>query len=147
MHDDHEVPEVRYGADVPPKRRTPRWSIVLSVATLGSLLIGMLVLMPLFGRPSYEVGLFDANQVGEAVMVRGRRVATGEKAFLPDSRMVAVGRTDEGYLVYVDSHKGHGGGGGGMPERTADLTAYDELWVRTAENAYTRIELAGSTKQ
>jgi len=141
----HDVPEVRYAGTQRHERRGKRWPIVLSVATLGSLLVGMLVLMPLYGRPSYEVGLYDANEVGDSVAVRGQKVAVGGQAFLPDSRMIAVGRTDQGYLLYVDSHKSNGGGGGGMPERTSDLTAYEELWVRTAQNSYKRVELEGST--
>lgn len=148
MAQDNQAPdvrEVRYGGTQRHERRGKRWPIVLSVATLGSLLVGMLVLMPLYGRPSYEVGLYDANNVGDSVLVRGQKVAVGGQAFLPDSRMVAVGRTDQGYLLYVDSHKGNGGGGGGMPERTSDLTAYEELWVRTAQNSYKRVELEGST--
>lgn len=139
-----EVPEVRYGRERTHERHGKRWPIVLTVATMGSLLVGMLVLMPLYGRPSYEVGLFDAHDVGAAVTVQGRRVATGGKAYLPDSRMIAVGRTDEGWLVYADSHRDVGGGGGGAPERTSDLAAYDELWVRNGRNAYTRVELEGS---
>lgn len=150
MREDHEsraVPEVRYEETEHHEREGRRWPIVLSVVTFGSLLVGMLVLMPLLGRPTYEVGLYDANRIGDHVGVRGQRVATGVRSFLPDSRMVAVGRTDEGYLVYVDSHRNFGGGGGGMPERTSDLSAYDELWVRTGQNAYTRVELAGSTRR
>lgn len=123
------------------EREGRRWPIVLSVVMMGSLLIGMLVLMPLFGRPSYEVGLYDAHEVGASVSVRGREVPVGELAYLPDARMVAVGRTDQGYLTYVDSHKDYGGGGGGMPERTSDLSAYQELWVRTGQNRYKRVVL------
>lgn len=139
-----EVPEARYEQGRTHERSGKRWPIVLSVAALGTLLVGMLVLMPFYGRMSYVVGLYDAHEVGEAVTVRGERVATGGRAYLSDSRMVAVGRTDEGWLVYADAHRDFGGGGGGAPERTSDLAAYDELWVRSGRNAYTRLELARS---
>ncbi len=137
-----EQPELEIEETVTHEGEGRRWPLAISAVALGSLLVGMLVLMPLMGRPSYEVGLYDANRIGDHVSVRGERVATSTRAFLPDSRMVAVGRTDEGYLVYVDSHKSYGGGGGGAPESTSDLSVYDELWVRTGQNAYTRVELA-----
>ena len=143
--DVREVPEVRYGARERHQRGGRRWPIVLSVATLGSLLVGMLVVMPLYGRPGYEVGLYDAHDVGATVSVRGQTVAVGATSYLPDARMVAVGRTDQGYLVYVDAHRGYGGGGGGAPERSSDLSGYDEIGVRTKQNTYKRVELEGST--
>lgn len=124
----------------PGRRGVPRWAMVGSGLVLGSLLIGMLTIMPLYGRPNYEVGLYDAWNPGAAVTVQGRKWRTGEVGRLPDVRMVAVGRTDEGHLVYADSHKNMGGGGGGKPETTSDLHGYQELWVRTGEAAYVRIE-------
>lgn len=121
-------------------RGIPRWAMLGSGLLLFSLLLGMLVIMPLYGRPNYEVGLYDAWKPGASVTVRGKTWPTGAVARIADVRMVAVGRTDEGHLVYVDSHKNYGGGGGGRPETTSDLSAYRELYVRTGEAAYVAID-------
>lgn len=140
------VPAAPHEEVVTHERAGFGWPLAALSLLVGALLVGMLVLMPLFGQPNYEAAGYDANRVGDHVSVRGQPAATGARAFLPDSRMVPVGRTDEGFLVYIDSHRSYGGGGGGLPGAAADLSAYDELWVRTGENAYTRVTLGAASR-
>jgi len=124
----------------PGLRGIPRWALVGSGLLVGVMLLGMLTVMPILGRPNYDVGLYDAWRPGAAVKVHGQPWPTGATARLPDVRMVAVGRTDDGHLLYADTHKPMGGGGGGKPTITSDLRAYAALWVRTGTSAYVRID-------
>lgn len=121
-------------------RRVYRWMIILSVAMVAALLIGLFVLNAVFGRPNYFVGMYDANKPVASVGYRGERFATGATAErFVDEDMVAVGHTDEGYLIYA--RKDELGGGGWKPEAGRKSPAdYTQVYMRTYEGTYLPIE-------
>ncbi|MDB5099135.1 MAG: hypothetical protein JWM80_3556 [Cyanobacteria bacterium RYN_339] len=113
------------------------WPIGVTVALMAGLLIGMLVLLPLFGRTEYRVGLYDATHPVAQVKYHNETWApTGPAQKTPDRQMVAIGHTDEGYYLYVDTLRGQTGGGGGMPETSANETNFNQVFLRTKEGTY-----------
>ena len=117
--------------------QVPMWPIAFSVVAVGALLVGMLVLMPLFGRGEYKVGLYDANKPVAEVLYHGEHWApTGPVVKVPDVDMVAVGHSDEGYYLYVNAERDLVGGGGGKPETGANANAYHQIYMRTKESTY-----------
>lgn len=123
-------------ADLEQDRQVYRWMIILSVGMVAALLIGLFVLNALYGRPGYYVGMYDANKPVASVGYRGERFATGTTAqTFDDKEMVAVGHTDEGYLIYA--RRGYEGGGGWKPEGGRKSPAdYNQVYMRTTEGTY-----------
>lgn len=113
------------------------WPIGVTVALMAGLLVGMLVLLPLFGRPDYKVGLYDANHPVAVVHYHNQAWSPqGPQVPRPDKDMVAVGHTDEGYYLYVDARRDLQGGGGGKPELGANINSYQQVYMRTREGTY-----------
>lgn len=114
------------------------WPWALSLGVVASLLVGMLVLLPMFGRSEYRVGIYDAP--AKVAMVHFHTqpwAATGAKRSVPDANMVAVGQTDEGFFIYADrTQETVGGGGGGGPETGAPPSTYKQVYLRTQEGIY-----------
>jgi len=120
-------------------RRKPMllWPIGATVALIAALLVGMLVLLPLYGRPDYKVGLYDATHPVTTVHFHGAAWApTGPALTTDDRNMVAVGHTDEGYYAYVNAKRDLSGGGGGKPEVGAPPSSYQQVYLRTKEGTY-----------
>lgn len=128
-------------------RRVYKWMIILSVAMVASLLLGLFVLNALYGRPLYYVGMYDANKPVPEVSYRGERFLTGTTAeSFNDNDMVAVGQTDEGFLIYARQEE-LGGGGGWKPEGgRKSPAAYSRAYMRTTDGKYLPIQLQGKTK-
>lgn len=120
------------------RERMPWWPIGLSVALLASLLIGMLVILPLYGRPSYKVGMYDAttSPVTSVHYINQTWVPDGKAVALNDLDMVAVAQANEGPYLYVEASRDLTGGGGGKPEVGADVATYQQIYLRTHEGLY-----------
>lgn len=128
-------------------KRVYKWMIILSVAMVASLLLGLFVLNALYGRPLYYVGMYDANKPVASVGYRGERFQTGSAAqTFNDKDMVAVGQTDEGFLIYARRDE-LGGGGGWKPEAgRKSPESYTSAYMRTTDGKYLPIQLQGKTK-
>jgi hypothetical protein len=113
------------------------WPIGVTVALIAGLLIGMLVLLPLYGRPEYKVGLYDATHPVQVVHYHNEKWSpTGPAVTAADKDMVAVGHTDEGYYLYVNANRDLTGGGGGKPEVGANVNSYQQVFLRTKQGSY-----------
>ena len=124
-------------AEIRTERKMLAWPFWLVAATIGSLLLGLLVLMPLYGRPNYEVGLYDATRPVASLQYRGQVwKPEGRPLSLGDNKMVAIGQSDEGYLLYANRDSDLVGGGGGKPEMGAHPTEYKQVYLRTREGHY-----------
>lgn len=111
-----------------------KWAIILPLAVIASLIFSLVFFNAWYGRPNYPVGLYDATQSVPVVTVRGEEWYTVDQPRdFPDDEMVAIARTDEGYLLYAPKR---GGGGGPGPELGQAPAAYDELYLRTTEGQY-----------
>ena len=122
--------------DVEQDRKIKPWIIILPVAVLGMLVFSLVFFNALYGRPDYEVGLYDtARPVAEVTYGQARWAPQGQPVTLDDDTMVAVGRSEEGFLVYT-TRSGLEGGGGGRPETGAPPTDYSQVYLRTREGTY-----------
>ena len=135
------IPEARRAEDVPVPL------VFGSAALVIALLAGMLVVMPIFGHATYIVGQYDVAEPGPAVHVQGAAWPTGDVGYFLDDRMVAVGHTDEGFILYADSRAHVGGGGGAMPAPTPPMARYAELWVRTGHNTFRRVKASSPARK
>jgi hypothetical protein len=93
----------------------PWWPMGLSVALVAALLIGMLVLLPFYGRTEYQVGIYDLTR---------------------PAQMAALGRTDEGFFLYVQGPADLGGGGGGQINSVNPALPGHRVYLRTGPGAY-----------
>lgn len=124
-------------AELEQDRNVYRWMIILSVGMVAALLLGLFVLNAIFGRPNYFVGMYDANKPVASVGYRGERFATGVEAQkFDDDNMVAVGHTDEGYLVYAKRAELQGGGGWKPEGGRKSPADYTQVYMRTYAGTY-----------
>lgn len=134
-------PEKIAGVEGPTEheRWIPWLPLGLSALGVAALLVGMLVLLPMFGRTEFQVGSYDLARPSHAVHYRGAtwHVAAG-RVRRPDTVMAAVGNTDEGNYVYVEGPVELKGGGGGQPAPNAPAERRD-VFLRVGHNLYVQL--------
>lgn len=119
------------------EQRIPWWPIGLSVALVAALLIGMLVLLPFYGRSEYQVGRWDVAPNATQVKFHGQVwVPASKPVTKPDTKMAAVDRTDDGHFLYVEGPADLSGGGGGRVYPHNPQVPGRQVYLRVGDGQY-----------
>ena len=123
------------------ERFIPWWPLGGAVALVAALLIGLLVMMPFYGRMEYQTGVYDLTKPVTVVHYHGQAwIPRGASIHRPDVQMAAVGQTDEGNFLYVAGPSDLQGGGGGPPALNDASVPGGKVYLRTGAQTYVPLE-------
>jgi hypothetical protein len=118
-----------------------RWMILLPIFVIGFMVFGLVFMNSWFGRPNYFVGMYDVSHpVSQVTYQSYRWQPVGNPLPVSDNNMIAVGYSDQGFLLYANNQE-VGGGGGQRPEFGAKPNNYRQVYIRTHTGQYQLLQI------